>query len=181
MTPRNRSRIVLLLIAVVFFGSFGVAAWLRFSGWTPAGGTNYGTLLSPPVDVRAIAIRNADGSAYAWQAPTHPWRIVVFAPPRCGAPCVELSQALERVWRTSGRRANRVQVLWFGELPEAAARFRNLLAMRDEPALRAAIADQSAAGALPVYLIDPNGFVALRYDSGFDAAGLRRDLGRLLK
>jgi hypothetical protein len=34
---------------------------------------------------------------------------------------------------------------------------------------------------VPVYVIDPNGFVILRYPPGFDPAGLRADLARLLK
>ena len=32
-----------------------------------------------------------------------------------------------------------------------------------------------------MYVIDPNGFVILRYPPGFDPAGLRADLARLLK
>jgi len=181
MTKKNRSRLVLVLIALVFFGSFGLAAWLRFSGWTPVGRTNYGTLLSAPVDVRSLAVNGADGRAYAWQSPLQRWRIVVFAPPACVDPCAALSHALERVWRTEGRHAERVQVLWFGALPEGAARFRNLLPMADAPTLHAALPRATGSGELPIYLIDPNGFVVLRYDSGFDAAGLRRDLGYLLK
>ena len=34
---------------------------------------------------------------------------------------------------------------------------------------------------VPVYLIDPNGFVVMRYAPGFDAGGLRADLAKLLK
>jgi hypothetical protein len=41
----------------------------------------------------------------------------------------------------------------------------------------------SAGGAqgVPVYVIDPNGFVILRYAPGADPAGLRADLAKLLK
>lgn len=181
MTSKTRSRVVLILIALLFFGSFGIAAWLRFSGWTPQGRTNYGSLLDTPIDVSALAITGADGSAYAWQSPLRLWRIAVFAPADCAASCVALSQALERVWRTEGRHAERLQVLWFGPLPAGAARFRNLLPMADAPALSALLPGASEPNVLPVYLIDPNGFVMMRYAPGFDAAGLRRDLGDLLK
>jgi hypothetical protein len=34
---------------------------------------------------------------------------------------------------------------------------------------------------VPVYVIDPNGFVILRYPPGFDPSGLRADLAKLLK
>jgi hypothetical protein len=33
----------------------------------------------------------------------------------------------------------------------------------------------------PVYVIDPNGFVILRYAPGFEPGGLREDLVKLLK
>lgn len=181
MTRKTRSRTILLLIAVLFFGSFGAAGVLRFSGWMPRGSTNYGTLLAAPVDLRDVAVGASDGASYPWKSPQMLWRIAVFTPPDCAAPCVDLSHALERVWRTEGRHAARLHVLWFGPLPEGAASFRNLLPMRDAPEIRARLAGQAGAGELPVYLIDPHGFLVMRYDSGFDAAGLRRDLGKLLK
>ena len=34
---------------------------------------------------------------------------------------------------------------------------------------------------IPVYVIDPNGFVILRYAPGFDPVDLRTDVARLLK
>lgn len=37
------------------------------------------------------------------------------------------------------------------------------------------------AAGVPVYVIDPNGFVVLRYAPDTDLAGLREDLARLLK
>ena len=33
----------------------------------------------------------------------------------------------------------------------------------------------------PVYVVDPHGFVVLRYAPGFDPGGLRMDVARLLK
>ena len=42
---KTRSRLTLLLIAVMFLGSFFIAAALRFAGWQPEGMRNYGELL----------------------------------------------------------------------------------------------------------------------------------------
>ena len=58
--------------------------------------------------------------------------------------------------------------------------------LRANDALRAGlprlhpVAGEPAQG-VPVYVIDPNGFVVLRYTPGFDPAGLRADLSKLLK
>ena len=54
-----------------------------------------------------------------------------------------------------------------------------LLVLQDEQGvLRASLFDPAG---IPVYVIDPNGFVVLRYAPGFDTAGLRADLAKLLK
>ena len=53
--------------------------------------------------------------------------------------------------------------------------------MQANAALDAALPEKASADALPVYLIDPSGFLALHYRAGFDPAGLKKDLGKLLK
>ncbi len=176
-----RSRLILLLIVSMFFGSFGIAAYLRFSGWKPAGGKNFGELLQPAQDLSAIKLLRADGSAYAWAPDEERWQVVFVAPPNCGAPCTKMMDTLHRVWITQGRQASRVNVLWFGELPAGGETFRTLVPMAANPEFVAALPEASRPDALPVYFVDPGGFLAMRYRPGFDPNGLRKDLSRLLK
>ena len=65
----------------------------------------------------------------------------------------------------------------------------NLRLLQPDAALRAKLPQvdalptlrpRSVAG-VPVYVIDPNGFVILRYAAGSDPADLRADLAKLLK
>lgn len=56
-----------------------------------------------------------------------------------------------------------------------------LRVLRDQPDLRAALPAVDDPAGTPVYVIDPNGFVIMRYAPGFDMAGLRKDLATLLK
>ncbi len=65
--------------------------------------------------------------------------------------------------------------------PEGLPPMPALRVLQDDPALRAALPGVDAAGGTPVYVIDPNGFVILRYAPGFDPGGLRQDLAKLLK
>lgn len=181
MKPKTRSRLTLLLIAAMFFGSFGIAALLRFSDWEPARTRNYGELLDPPVDLSGLPLRTAGGAAYPWQPLQRVWRIAVVPPEHCAAACAELLDALRRVWLSQGRHADRLHVLWFGELPAAAATFAGLRPMRADAALRGRLPAEPADEGAPVYLIDPSGFLVLRYRPSFDPQGLRKDLGRLLK
>ena len=89
--------------------------------------------------------------------------------------------ALQRVWVSEGRHADKLKVLWFGELPDGAPEFGGLVAMQPSPGLQALLPDVARADALPVYLADPNGYLVLRYPAGFNPSGLRKDLGRVLK
>lgn len=178
---RTRSRLVLLLVAAFFLGSFGIAAALFFGGWKPSHTRNIGEMLQPYPDLRALDLRHADGQAWAWQPEKREWRVLVAPPADCGQPCLDLLDALHRVWLSEGRHADRLKVLWFGDLPAGARRFGALVPMQANPGLQALLPDQARADALPVYLADPNGFLVLRYPPGFDPRGLRTDLGRVLK
>lgn len=176
-----RSRLILLLIASIFFGSFGIAAFLRFTGWTPGHGKNFGELMQPPPDLSAIMLLRADGTPYAWAPEKDIWRIVVVPSADCAGACAKTLDALHRIWLMQGRKADHIDVLWFGALPADGPRFRRLLAMRPDPTLDAALPEKASANAVPVYLIDPSGFLAMHYRAGFDPTDLKKDLGKLLK
>ncbi|MDH5824568.1 hypothetical protein QFW77_16475 [Luteimonas sp. RD2P54] len=178
---RDRNRGLLVLIVALFLGSALVAGALRFSGWRPEGMRNHGELLQPPGDLRELTPRLRDGGDYSWNPGARQWRIALAPPAGCAEPCVALSAQLDTVWQLFGRQADRVHILWIGELPEGATRDAALREVLPDPALRAALPRVDDPAGVPVYVIDPNGFVILRYAPGFDPAHLRQDMSRLLK
>lgn len=188
---RNRNRGLLLAIFVLFFGSLFVAGALRFSGWRPSGMKNKGELLQPPADLRALTPTLRDGAAYAWNPATRTWRIALAPPADCGAECGQLARDLRKVWELLGREAARVDVLWLCAdaacvLPAEASGLAHLRVLRADAALRARLPRvEAVTGAgrrgVPVYVIDPNGFVILRYPAAADPGDLRSDLAKLLK
>jgi hypothetical protein len=190
MTPdpstRNRNRVMLIAIFAMFFGSMLVAGALRFSGWRPAGTKNHGEMLDPPGDLRHVVPRQVAGGNYAWNPVARTWRIALAPPESCGSECAKLVRELDTVWQLTGREADRVDVLWICAAktcapPVGAPHPRTLRLLQADPALRAALPRVDDPRGVPVYLIDPNGFVILRYPPGFDPAGLRADLAKLLK
>lgn len=185
-TQQRRNRIMLLAIFVIFFGSLFVAGVLRFSGWRPASTKNHGELLQPSGDLRNVVPRLADGGDYHWDPATRLWRIAVAPPADCIDACIKLGHDLDTVRQLTGQEADRVQILWIGTPPAAMSRVAALRVLQSSAALRAGLPRlQPTAGedprGVPVYVIDPNGFVILRYAPGFDPAGLRADLAKLLK
>lgn len=179
--PARRGRRMLIALFALFFGSMLVAGALRFAGWQPAALRNHGELLSPPGDLRALAPRLADGSAYAWQPSQRLWRIALAPPADCVQACRALAADLDKVWQLLGHNADKVQLLWIGTPPAGLPVLPELRVLRDDPRLRQGLPRSDDAGGVPVYVIDPNGFVILRYAPGFDPAGLRADLAKLLK
>ncbi|WP_019303937.1 hypothetical protein [Xanthomonas oryzae] len=182
-TPQSvkRGRRMLIALAVLFFGSMLLAGVLRFSGWQPASMRNNGELLQPPADLRALAPVRANGQPYAWAPSERIWRIAVAPPADCTQQCMTLAAELDKVWQLLGHRADKVDVLWIGAPPAGLPPMPELRVLRDDARLRQALPRSADAAGVPVYMIDPNGFVILRYAPGFDPAGLRSDLVKLLK
>lgn len=193
---RSRNRMLLVLLFVMFFGSMLVAGLLRFSGWRPAGSKNVGELLDPPGDVRALSPHLLDGGQYTWKAGDRTWRIVVAPPADCGDECTTLAREIETVWQLFGKDADDVHVLWLCPTdacawPAGVSKPGTLKLLAPNAQLRAGLprvdevtvkgGNPANTRGVPAYVVDPYGFVILRYAPGFDPAGLRTDVAKLVK
>ncbi|MGY4514848.1 hypothetical protein [Lysobacter sp. HA18] len=182
---RRRNRITLLVIVVLFFGTMAIAGLLRFADIHPAATKQKGELLDPYTDLRDARLRDIDGRAYAWTPIKRIWRIVVPAPNECDDACRRRAHDIGVVWEVLNKDAPRVHILWWCATsscswPQGLAAPTTLHVIAGDAA-RAKLPRVDAAGGLPVYVVDPNGFVVLRYAPDTDLAGLREDLNRLLK
>jgi hypothetical protein len=179
-SERNRNRLVFLGLVALFLVPMLVAGILRFTDRHPEINRQKGELLAPYADLRNAAPRLAAGGTYAWNPEARTWRILVPAPARCDAKCAQLAAGLDKVRALAGRDMPRVDILWLGahpaNLPNSGVRV-----LADDAALRARLPRADDPRGTPVYVVDPNGFVVLRYAPGFDLGDLRTDLSRLLK
>ena len=176
-----RSRMVLLLIAAMFLGSFGLAALLRFSGWEPSHTKNFGTLLNPPIDFSSQTFRRADGSDYVWQPEQNRWRVVYASNQPCTSECQKLLDTLRRVWLSQGRHSKSIDILWFAEVPASAPEFSGFVPMLSNQVISQALLESAGSQEYSVYLIDSSGFLMMKYKAGFDPTGLKKDLAKLVK
>ena len=182
----RRNRRILLGIVGVFFGTLLLAGVMRFSGWHPAATQAHGELLQPPGDLRAVTPLQGDGHVYRWNPMQRTWRIALAPPADCADACVTLAHQISTVWQLMGQDSDRVQILWIGQAPVGSAGFGALRVLQPSAPLlaglpRARPAPGEDPHGVPVFVIDPNGFVILRYAPGFDPVGLRADLAKLLK
>ncbi|HEY5970440.1 MAG TPA: hypothetical protein VIT22_00470 [Pseudoxanthomonas sp.] len=177
----RRGRRTLVLIFLLFFGTMLGAGILRFSGWQPQGSKAHGEMLQPAVDARGIVPKLADGSDYLWSSEERMWRIVVAPPTSCDADCLKLAQDLDKVWRLFGNNADHVRILWVGKPPAGAPKTESLRVLQPTADFMAALPRVDDPKGVPVYVIDPNGFVILRYAPGTDPGFIRTDVSKLLK
>ncbi len=177
----RRGRWILVLIFLLFFGSIFGAGVLRFSGWQPQGSKVHGEMLKPAIDARAVVPRLADGGDYAWQPTERLWRIVVAPPADCTNECQQLARDLDTVWQLFGNKADHVEILWIGTLAPDAPATPSRRLLQSTPELLAALPRVDDPAGVPVYVIDPNGFVILRYAPGTDPGFIRADVSKLLK
>lgn len=189
-TPADlrRGRRQFLALVALFVLPMFAAALLALSGWRPVATRNHGTLVEPAQDFRAERAALASGEPLVWNSADGIWHIVVRAPADCGAPCVRMVDSLQRVWIGLGSDAAHAVVLWTGAVDpptrDALARFPQArVATLDTNLLPAATppAPGDALAPLGVWLVDPNGYLVMRYEPGFDPIGLRADLRRLIR
>lgn len=177
----RRGRIILVLIFLLFFGSIFGAGILRFSGWQPQGTKVHGEMLQPAVDARKVVPQLVDGGTYAWRPEQRTWRIVVAPPADCTTACVKLAKDLDVVWQLFGNKADHAEILWIGALPAGAPPTVSRRHLQASPELLAALPRVDDPAGVPIYVIDPNGFVILRYAPGTDPGFIRTDVSKLLK
>jgi hypothetical protein len=180
---RNRNRVMLLAIVAIFIAPILIAGLINRFGKVPAPTRQHGQLLNPPIDLRGVAPKLADGGYYSWNPATRIRRLLVVAPPVCDRGCEKLGHQVEVVWELQGKDSDQVDVLWLCanavcQPPRTMGRIANLHVLDVNSPLKAKL-PSATTGA--VYVIDPYGFVVLRYAPDFDPAGLRADLAKLMK
>lgn len=187
--PRQRqkgsSRWVVLALLLSFTLPFVIGQLAYDRHWIGGGATNKGDLLSPPVELRAqFGAEQQAGLAGRW------WLSYVL-PASCDASCVETLQTLPRLQATLGRERERVGLLLIRTegnadlpLPPLAPDVK-VLSLTPRQLAATGLFN---AGASPWLIMDPLGWVMLRYqppmtpaESLLRAQLLLDDLKKLLK
>ena len=178
---RRRNRWMLIMIAALFAAPILIALALNWAGWRPAGTKAYGTLIDPPRDVSAAPVTLADGGKLAWRNPQWQWTLLALPGTNCAVQCQAALGDVLRMRATLGRNSERLRVIYLGPplASDALTAFAPLQPGNDT-------ADTFAAwrakgdDTLALALVDPNGYLMLSYAQGFDVAGVRRDLPKVI-
>jgi cytochrome oxidase Cu insertion factor (SCO1/SenC/PrrC family) len=188
---RRRARILLAGTFLFFFLPV-VSAWLLnvyAPDWRPFGMVNHGTLVQPVRPVSAVQLRHFAGTPLDPDYLSERWTLVHLLHGDCGQSCMDALGRSRQVHRALGDDMYRVQLLLVRAAP-VDARLADLPTGVDS-----AVADREwlahftdsnseAAEVGPdegIYLVDPQGFLMMRYPQDVEQRALLADLKRLLK
>ena len=176
----------LLLVTFVVFFLPVLAAWLLnvlAPGWLPFGTVNHGTLVQPVRAIASSGLVGLDGRAVDEDYLRGRWTLVQVIRAPCDRDCLDALLRTRQVRRALGEDIDRTQHLAVLAAPAFAADFGELelsCAVADDRWL--ASFDFGEAGAsTSLYLIDPQGYLMMRFAADVDQHGLLADLERLLK
>lgn len=186
-TPAPSSRTLLPLILALFALPMLIALGLTALQWRPAAVASHGELVTPPRLLPASGLAATGGHTLGAAELRGRWLMVLAVPGACAADCLARIDEMRRIQVALYRNMNRVGRLVLNEAPSqpllAAAHAAPdlLLARPDGPWRELLATDPTNTGAPRLYLVDPLGNLVMRYPPRPDAAGVKRDLERLLK
>ncbi|HEY5647679.1 MAG TPA: SCO family protein [Pseudomonadales bacterium] len=185
---RRRTRVLLVGTFLLFFVPI-VGAWLLnifAPGWRPFGTLNHGTLVQPVRQLSGARLARFDGSSLEPGYLSGRWTLVHLSNGDCRQICLEALERSRRVQQALGDDMNRVQLLLVVAPPGGPPTPELSAGVTVAAASTEWLASVSFAGTDPgqrlgIYLVDPQGYLMMRYDRDTDQRGLLSDLERLLK
>jgi hypothetical protein len=198
-SPTVRARLVLVSIFALFFLPVFGAMFIAVVAphWMPFGSINHGELVQPPIAGVLLNVSPLDDGSVHTIGPKAPWVIAHLGPPRCDANCEYALGRMRQARLALGKDAHRVERWWVVTGPLQPGDVKVM--MRSYPGLRIGQLPSSsplvvpAPSSIAVQMIDPAGFLILRYSTDWQqkeqvsqgATGLARailkDFKRLLK
>ena len=192
------SRQALVLLALLFLMPVLVSYLMHLRaehGWRPAGTTNKGALIQPPLPLTLPAdMISATEQPVSQDFLGGKWTLVYIDDAACGEKCRNRLYQMRQVRLAQGENLRRVQRLFLvtgasdsTDLSKILADYPEMAAARLSPAQAAAIAPMfsvegiSMQGADNIYLVDPLGNLMMYYPPDADPRGMIQDLQRLLK
>ncbi|WP_156413898.1 MULTISPECIES: hypothetical protein [unclassified Guyparkeria] len=181
MTNGNRRQwMIPLALAAVFILPLA-ASWTMYSlqPFEKRGGLEHGELLTPVERVPVSGLRTLDGERVDVSRFQGKWTLLYHVPGGentvgCDADCRSLMDTLRRVRLAQDEGMRAVQRVLLE--PAGSARPAAF-----DDGLQVLESQQWPKAKGAVYIVDRQGFLALRYDAGFDPQGLLDDLDRLLR
>jgi cytochrome oxidase Cu insertion factor (SCO1/SenC/PrrC family) len=191
--PRNqRTLLALALMCALPF----VGAWLlmSFPGLRPSGHSQHGVLYEPVAPLAATQFVDLNGRPFGIDVLQGKWTLAWLGTAPCDAQCDRPLGTLQRIRRALSEDAGKAQVLGILTVPPTDPAWRQRMA--DDTRTRIIAGPDSAVAALlaqlrgasqpdaaqaAYFLIDPRGYLVLRYAPDVDYKDILADLRHLIR
>ncbi len=181
---RRKSRLSLVLIALVFLAPLLVAGVLSVTGWQP-GVAGEG---QPMLPQRNFAQENVqvlleDGKYWAWRDSKPRLTLVALAGPDCATHCFDALTNLAKARAMLNRNQSRLRLLYLGQPPATAdvTGLRNYWQVGTDVDGRLDVYRPTQPDSVSAVLVESNGTALSLYPAGMNAAGLLRDMRKVIR
>ena len=190
-TPEQirKGRRTAFLLFALGFGPMILATVMFYTGWlNPAGHTNKGVLISPPVPVAELNLETLSGEPLAAQFGVDAQWLLLVAAEQCDSRCEELLYLARQSNIALGKNANRVtRAAMLGSVSENleaswAAEYPRMQQLVPAPGTVPAWPAGINPGKEPrILLVDPLGNVMMHYGPENTGKDMLKDMKHLLK
>lgn len=182
---QRKSRIYLLLIGLVFAGPMIVAGLLTVGGWQP-GTKGTGHPITPQRNfvTEQLHVRMADGGNWAWRASEPRMTLIALAGPDCATRCLGALTAMAKAHVMLNHNKSRLRLLYLGTPPgdsDARQAMAAYWSIGTDVDGKLASFRPETSDSVSALLVESNGTALSYYPAGFDAAGLLRDVRKVIK
>lgn len=183
-TALRKSRLKLLLIALVFAAPIIGAMLLTLSGWQPNGKAN-GQPVTPQRNFAAeqVPVSLTNGDTWAWRASEPQLTLVALVGPDCAKQCMDVLTKIAAARITLNQNASRLRLLYVGKPPAdaAASGMTNYWKLGQDSMGALAPFTPTTPDTVNALLVESDGTALSFYPAGFDPTGLRKDLQKVIR
>lgn len=181
----TRSRLFLILIALVFAAPMIVAGLLSWSGWQPGSKANgHAILPQRNFGQEQVQVRLEDGTFWHWRDSSPRLTLIALAGPDCATHCLETLTGMAKARVMLNQNQSRLRLLYLGAPPSdpaAVSAMKHYWTLGEDVGHTFDGFRPKTPDSVSAILVESDGTALSQYRAGFDAAGLLRDMRKVIK
>lgn len=191
---RGNPRLVFIVLVLLFSAPL-LSSWIIFNytDLIDSGGMQHGDMYDPLVKLPDVELRNPLADEDVGATLYGKWTLLYMNSGACGEDCDFKLYSLRQIRLALSRYARNLQRVWMTDLQDESLLRQALNDYAGTLVLNSRATEELAPGdfAMPplddplsedaIYVIDPEGYLVLRYREGVEPGGIISDVKRLLK
>lgn len=185
MSLKRRNALVIVSLVLTFTLPMVLAGWVYWYGPSQGKTTNYGNLITPPMQISTLALTDSAGKSLTNKMMLYKWTLAYVSPTVCDKACQNAIFYQRQIRTATGKEQQRIRpsVLTFSDETPDPALIKLLHNRYPQTAHWVSTALNSkhdfTKGSL--YFIDPHGNIMMQYPPGANPSLILKDLNKLLK